>query len=69
MMYHIALILVLIGALNWGLVGVSELMGTARFDLVEYIGVTLLGLPIVAQVIYVVVGIAAIIVAIMAKDQ
>ena len=68
MMYHIALILVLVGALNWGLVGVSELMGT-RFDIVEYIGVTLLGLPIVAQVIYIVVGLAAIVVAVMAKDQ
>jgi len=47
----IALILVVVGAVNWGLVGAFQ------FDLVYY----LLGAwPIVAQVVYIVVGVAGI---------
>lgn len=50
----IAWILVVVGGLNWGLVGVFN------FDLVAYIA-GLVGVPMLATVIYVVVGIAAVI--------
>ncbi len=43
-----ALVLVIIGALNWGLVGV------ARLNLVE----TILGLGTLTQVVYILVGLA-----------
>ena len=46
----IALVLVIIGGLNWGLVGLF------RFDLVEAI---LGAVPILQRIVYVLVGIAA----------
>ena len=61
--YIIAKVIVLIGALNWGLVGITNLMGR-HFDLVEYIGYELIGEPVVTDVIYVVVGVAAIVMAV-----
>ena len=61
MTHHmITKVIVLIGALNWGLVGITNLFGT-HFDLVEYIGYDLLRAPIVAHLIYTVVGIAALV--------
>ena len=52
----IAIILVIIGGLNWGLVGV------AGIDLVDLI---LGSIPILARVVYIVVGLAAIYLAII----
>ena len=58
--YKIAKILVIIGGLNWGLVGVTNLMNN-HFDLVEYIGYILLNLPVITDLIYLIVGIAALV--------
>ena len=51
MLYWIGLILVIIGGINWGLVGLFQ------FDLVE----ALLGsIPIIRDIVYILVGIAAV---------
>lgn len=51
-----ALVLVIIGGLNWGLVG---LFG---FDLVAYFfgAAGIIAVPVIAQIVYVLVGLAAI---------
>ena len=59
--YLIAKILVIIGALNWGLVGISNLTNVGQLNVVEYIGVDLLGMPAVADSIYIIVSLAAIV--------
>ena len=59
--YKIAKALLIVGGLNWGLVGVSNILG-GHFDLVEYIGYTLLNAPTVSHVLYIIVGIATLIV-------
>lgn len=55
-MKKVAWILVIIGALNWGLVGLGSLMGS-NWNLVELI----FGSGILASVIYVLVGVSAIV--------
>ena len=68
MPYHtIAKHLVLIGALNWGLVGVTALLEDyfgvgSRFDIIEFIGVDLLRFPLFMILVYILVGVAAVIV-------
>ncbi len=57
MLHKIALALVIIGGLNWGLVG------AVSFDLVETLFTTMLGLPILSQIVYVLVGLSALYVA------
>lgn len=52
-MNKVAYVLVLIGALNWGLVGISS-----KFDLVALIGGGMEG--VVARIIYVLVGLSAV---------
>ena len=59
--YKIAKALVIIGGLNWGLIGVSNILG-GHLDLVEYLGYGLLNAPLVSSVIYIIVGIATLIV-------
>ena len=59
--YKIAKALLVVGGLNWGLVGITSILGN-RFDLVEYIGYVLLNAPVVSDVIYIIVGIATLIV-------
>jgi uncharacterized membrane protein YuzA (DUF378 family) len=49
-LYVIALVLVLIGALNWGLVGVLD------FNLVE----KMLGQSLITKIVYVLVGLSAV---------
>ena len=66
MLHSIAMVLVIIGALNWGLVGVTNLLGS-RFDLVEYIAIYLLNLPVLGDIIYILVGISAVVVAAMRR--
>lgn len=61
--YKIAKILLIIGGLNWGLVGISHALNN-HFDLVEYLGYTLLNAPIVSTILYLIVGIATLIVVI-----
>ena len=61
--YTVSKILVVVGGLNWGLVGITNLFDN-HFDLVEYIGYDLLNMPTVSDVIYLIVGIAAIVMAV-----
>jgi uncharacterized membrane protein YuzA (DUF378 family) len=56
-MAHLARILVIIGGLNWGLVGIGNFMGR-DFNVVELLSALS---PILPTIIYVVVGIAALI--------
>lgn len=48
-----AWLLVIIGALNWGLVG------ALNFDLVSYIA-GMIGMPIIGKIIYIIVGLAGV---------
>lgn len=66
MIHTIAMILVIVGALNWGLVGITNLLGS-RFDLVEYITIYLLNVPVLADIIYILVGVSALLVALMRR--
>ena len=66
--YKIAKAITIIGGLNWGLIGVTHLFGT-RLDLVEYLGHQLLDAPTVSDVIYVIVGIAAVILLVSMLDR
>ena len=66
--YKIAKVLLIIGGLNWGLIGVTHLFNN-HFDLVEYIGYNLLNAPVISDVIYVIVGISAIIVLVSMLDR
>lgn len=59
----IAMILVIIGGLNWGLVGITNILST-QFNLVEFIFTYSIGLPIITDIIYIIVGLAAIVAAI-----
>lgn len=52
----IAKILVIVGGINWGLIGVSMLFGGSNWNLVSL----LLGSGIVASIVYLLVGISAI---------
>ena len=63
MVYNIAMVLTIVGGLNWGLVGITELFGS-RFDLVEYIFIGLINVPVLAYIVYALVGISAVIVAV-----
>ncbi|KKQ70854.1 MAG: hypothetical protein UT33_C0015G0022 [Candidatus Peregrinibacteria bacterium GW2011_GWC2_39_14] len=51
-LYWLALVLVVVGAVNWGLVGIFG------FDLVKYLCVDLLGVELLATIVYVVVAVA-----------
>ena len=57
----VAKILVVIGALNWGLIGVSNLLGGRYLNVVEYIFIELLNQTVIVDTIYTLVGIGAII--------
>lgn len=48
----IAIVLVIVGAVNWGLVGLFQ------FDLVYWLFVQLLNVEVLARIVYVVVGVA-----------
>ncbi len=56
-MKKIAWILILIGGLNWGLVGLGSLLGGANWNLVELI---FGGAPMIESLIYLLVGISAV---------
>ena len=58
--YTIAKVLVIIGALNWGIVGVSNLL-KKPINIVEYLFFQLAGMPAIADTIYILVGVAAIV--------
>lgn len=50
----VAFLLVIVGGVNWGLIGV------AGFDLVAWVFVDLLAMETLARIIYILVGLAAI---------
>ena len=50
-----ALILTIVGGLNWGLVGLFN------FDLVQFLFVSLMNLPFLATLTYILVGLASVI--------
>ena len=68
MSHHtIARHLVLIGSLNWGLVGVTVLLEDyfgigRRFDVIEFIGINILKVPLLVSLVYILIGLAAIVV-------
>lgn len=53
-LYWIALVLAVVGAVNWGLVALLD------FDLVEYLCVELIGSELTAKIVYTVVAVAGI---------
>jgi len=50
-----ALIFTIIGAINWGLIGIVD------FNLVDYIFVELLSVKMLANIIYIIVGVCGVI--------
>ena len=52
--------LMTIGALNWGLVGVTEI-ASSRFDLVEWLAYDVLNVPVLASITYILIGVSAIV--------
>ncbi len=53
----IVTILVIVGALNWGILGLSQLFGSSGWDLVTW----LLGsIPVLKSLVFVVVGLAGV---------
>lgn len=50
----VAFLLVIVGALNWGLIGLLN------FDLVAWLFIDTLGVAMLADVVYVLVGVAAV---------
>lgn len=57
MLAQIARILVVIGGINWGLIGLSMLMGGSNWNLVNLIFGSV---PVLEAIIYVLVGLSAI---------
>lgn len=57
-MKKIAWILIIVGSLNWGLVGLGMLLGGANWNLVSLI---FGGVPVVEALVYVLVGISAVV--------
>lgn len=52
----VALILLIVGGLNWGLVGLFN------FDLVKWLFADTLNVPVLAKIVYIIVGVCAVIV-------
>ncbi len=57
-MKKITWILVIVGAINWGLVGLGMLLGGANWNVVSLI---FGGVPMVESLVYVLVGVSAIV--------
>jgi uncharacterized membrane protein YuzA (DUF378 family) len=57
-MKKLAWILLIVGALNWGLVGLGMLLGGANWNIVSLV---FGGVPVVESLVYVLVGISAIV--------
>lgn len=55
----IAGILLVIGGLNWGLVGISGFLGQ-NWDLVKLLFIDLIKIPLLAWIVYIVVGVSAV---------
>jgi len=55
-MTMIAMILVVVGAINWGLVGAFN------FDLVQFLFTETLGMAVVAKIVYILVGLSGVLI-------
>ena len=55
-----AWVLLLVGGLNWGLVGLGSLMGSGSWDVLQML---LGGMPMVRDVVYLLVGLSALLLA------
>ena len=64
LLYYLAMTFTLIGALNWGVVGVTSVSGD-RFNFVDWFAAGFLEMPLVADIIYIIVGLGALVVLIM----
>jgi hypothetical protein len=53
----VGMILVIVGALNWGLVGLGGLMGQGNWNLVEMV---LGGSPMLVNLVYLLVGVSGV---------
>lgn len=61
MIFHFILkILVIIGGLNWGVVGVTTLLPGSKFNAFEYLLVDVLKQEFITDSIYVLIGLAAV---------
>lgn len=71
--YSISQFLIVVGALDLGVVGFTGLFGRYgygdRFSVIGYVGDTLLGIPAVSDILYAIIGIAALIVLIIMMDR
>lgn len=56
-MHMVAFVLLVVGGLNWGLVGLGELMGSGNWNLVSMIFGSM---PMVEGLVYVLVGLSAV---------
>ncbi len=54
--------LVVVGALNWGLVGLGNLFGGSDWNVVNYIFTDLLQVTVLENIVYVLVGLSALLV-------
>lgn len=52
-----SLVLVIVGALNWGLVGLGEFAGS-NLNLVELLFTSAAGMPVLENLVYLLVGLA-----------
>ncbi len=58
--YWIAKVLLVVGGLNWGLVGLGTLLGGSGWNVVNML---LGGVPVLESVVYLLVGVSAVVVA------
>ncbi|MDI9325437.1 MAG: hypothetical protein QM526_01460 [Alphaproteobacteria bacterium] len=62
-MRHISIfftLCILLGGLNVGIIGVTSIVGPQRFDVIQYISVMVLQTPIVASIVYIIIGVSAV---------
>ena len=67
-LYYIAMTFSLIGALNWGVVGVTSVSGD-RFNFVDWFAAGVLETPIASDIAYIIIGLSALIVLIMMQSR
>ena len=61
LLYYLAMTFTLIGALNWGVVGVTSVSGN-RFNFVDWLASGILEIPVAADIVYIIVGLGALVV-------
>lgn len=61
----IAFVLVMIGALNWGLVGIGGWMGSP----IDLVAITLGSIPFLQNLVYVLVGLSAVVMIVSSMNK